>query len=209
MIDEGYVKFNAQWQQGPAPVAIDALVAVRNQLFVLGLIGEYPDLHIGYGNVSMRQDKGDTFYISGSATGNIPIATAAHFCLVTGYDLDRNRVDCIGPVTASSESMTHAMLYANSKHIGAVLHIHHLGFWESLLATAPSSSPDVAYGTPAMANEMARLMKRTDLPQRKILAMAGHPEGIIAFGVDVADACTILLSEFAKWEMKKESVEKK
>jgi L-ribulose-5-phosphate 4-epimerase len=209
MIDEGYVKFSAQWQQGPAPAGIDALVAVRNQLFALGLIGEYPDLHIGYGNVSMRQDKGDTFYISGSATGSIATATAAHFCLVTGYEVDRNRVECIGPVTASSESMTHAMLYASSKHIGAVLHVHHLGFWESLLATAPSSSPDVAYGTPAMANEMARLMHSTDLPQRKLLAMAGHAEGIIAFGVNVAAAQTTLLTEFAKWRAEKGSVDKK
>jgi hypothetical protein len=198
MIDEGYIKYHAQWQMGPAPLGIEALVAVRNELYALGFIGEYVDSKIGFGNVSMRSGSGGAFAISGSATGHVSIATPEHFCLVDAYDIRANSVSCIGPVIASSESMTHAMLYACSADIGAVLHIHHMAFWTWLLSNAPSSAVDVPYGTPEMALEMARLFSSTDLPHRRILAMAGHSEGIVAFGRDVGEAMEKILKEFAK-----------
>lgn len=198
MIDEGYVKYHADWRRGPAPKEIDELVAVRNQLRGLGLIGIYQPSQIGYGNISIRRGLG--FVISGSATGGVCEATAEHFCSVEDWNVHENSVVCSGPVTASSESLTHAMLYACDPAIGAVVHVHHLQFWEHLLSNAPASAPGVAYGTPEMALEMAHLMAETALPQRRILAMTGHPEGVISIGPTLAAATATLLSEFEKWE---------
>lgn len=202
MIDEGYVKFQADWRMGPAPSGIATLVAARNQLHGLGLIGEYPDLGIGYGNISVKIAESLKFVISGSATGGIREATAAHFCTVTAFDIDGNVITCEGPVTASSESLTHAMLYACTADIGAVVHVHHQQFWEYLLQTAPCSADGVAYGTPAMAREMARLMAHSELPQRRILAMTGHPEGIITIGPTLQSAVEKILEEYGEWGRK-------
>ena len=207
MIEEGYVKFRAEWHEGPALQGHDDLVAARNQLFQLGLIGEYAEARIGFGNVSKKLPLAQGFLVSGTATGGIAEVGHQHFCIVEAYAIAENWVKCVGPVTASSESLTHAMLYACDAAIGAVLHIHHRAFWESLLHTVPTSLETVAYGTPAMALEMQRLMATTDLPTLKILAMGGHPEGIITTGRDVAEALAVLLDHYQRWG--KENVEKK
>lgn len=201
MIDEGYVKFEARWEKGPMPDGIEELVAVRNKLHAMGLIGEYVAVGIGYGNVSMRIGDSNRFIVSGTATGNIEVATAEHFCEVKDWSLERNSVSCIGPVAASSESLTHAMLYACDARIGAVLHVHHRGFWEHLLRSRPSTGAGIAYGTPAMAMEMARLLETPGIWDYPIVAMAGHEEGIVAFGGDLQTIMGILGREYEKyWE---------
>jgi L-ribulose-5-phosphate 4-epimerase len=199
MIDEGYVKFDCDWTEGPPPDGIDDLVDVRNRLHAMGLIGEYTESGIGYGNVSKRLGGGLRFAISGTATGKIPQATSSAFCEVTRHDINKNFVACTGPVPASSESMTHAMFYACNAEIHAVLHVHHRGFWEYLLKHAPYSREDVSYGTPAMAREVERLMRETELGSVQIMAMKGHEEGIIAFGRNLEDAMSIILGNWGKY----------
>jgi L-ribulose-5-phosphate 4-epimerase len=201
MIDEGYVKFAARWERGPAPLGIEDLVAVRNGLHAMGLIGEYVEVGIGYGNVSKRIGDSQRFTVSGTATGNIAMATADHFSEVREWSIEENSVSCIGPVAASSESLTHAMLYACDPRIGAVLHVHHRGFWEHLLRTRQSTGAGIAYGTPAMAMEMARLLKTPGIWEYPIIAMAGHEEGIVAFGGNLHTAMEKLKAEYEKnWE---------
>jgi L-ribulose-5-phosphate 4-epimerase len=198
MIDEGYVKFDCEWNYGPAPEGIDELVLVRNRLYAMGLVGIYESIGIGYGNVSQRIVGTNQFVISGTATGGISAADAQHFCVVTQSDVARNHVRCIGPVAASSESLTHAMLYACAPDIHAVLHVHHRKFWEHLLETAPCTSEEVAYGTPAMALEMKRLLLESGNPETAIFAMQGHEEGIIAFGPSLESSMLKLVEEFVK-----------
>ncbi|MEO6845153.1 MAG: class II aldolase/adducin family protein, partial [Ginsengibacter sp.] len=94
----------------------------------------------------------------------------------------------------SSESLTHAMIYKNQPAINAVFHVHHFALWKKLLNKVPTTHIDVAYGTPAMANEIVRLFKETDLASEKIFVMAGHEEGIVSFGKDVNEAGNILLA---------------
>lgn len=196
MIDEGYVKFDCTWTRGPAPEDIGELVSVRNRLHALGLVGQYLPSRIGYGNVSQRLDGSGRFVISGTATGGIAMASAGHFCTVTDWDIAANSVHCTGPVAASSESLTHAMLYACSPGIRSILHVHHRGFWEKLLGYAPTTRGDVAYGTPAMALEMERLLSETAFAPLQIMAMRGHEEGIIAFGPDLASTMEKLETEY-------------
>lgn len=193
MLDEGYIKFQLEWQEGPAPAVPDALLQVRDRLHALGLVGMYTDSGIGFGNVSVRMADGKIL-ISGSGTGAVARSRPGLFSVVTDYDISRNWVQCKGPVPASSETLTHAMLYACDPQIGAVLHVHQLTAWRRLLHRVPTTQADTPYGTPEMALEVKRLYMEGELPQCRFLAMAGHEEGLIAFGIDCWAALKILES---------------
>lgn len=193
MKETGSIKFNCNWiQLQPMPFAeIEELNNWRDQLHALQLIGENADC-IGYGNISRRY-KENTFIISGSATGKIQQLNESHYSLVTAYDLDSNSLTTEGPILASSESMTHAVIYESLPGVNFVFHVHHLALWKKLLQTNPSTSADVEYGTPAMAREIQRLLKATDLASIKLFAMGGHEEGIISFASNAAEAGALII----------------
>jgi len=192
-MDEGYIKFNCNWILSN-DIPLDKVAELnmwREIMYDKGWIGLYPD-GIGFGNISMRCDE-KTFLISGTATGGLPILTKSHYSLVTNYDLSTNTVTCMGPVKASSESLTHALIYECSAATNAVIHIHNLDLWNRLLHHAPTSSENISYGTPEMANEIKRLFAETALRKEKIIVMGGHQEGIISFGRDLEEAGSILI----------------
>ena len=183
-MDEGYIKFKASWSEKELPPdsRIDTLSYWRQQLYRQQLIGAYPD-GIGYGNISMRCAPGAlSFYISGSATGLVAEAQARHFSLVTAVDIAGNTVTCEGPVLASSESMSHAAIYATDPDIGWVMHIHHKGLWQQYLGILPTTPPEVAYGSPEMAYNLRELILQPGNKQQHLLVTAGHEEGLFAFG---------------------------
>jgi ribulose-5-phosphate 4-epimerase/fuculose-1-phosphate aldolase len=203
MIDEGYIKFDCRWSDGPPPPieAIVPLMRWRDRLHELGLIGVYPD-GIGFGNASIRCPegaRGEELIISGTQTGGIPRLGAEGYTVVTAFDIERNTLWCRGPVRASSESLTHAAIYRAVPDAGAVLHVHHLAAWEGLLGRLPTTRADVPYGTPAMAHEIARLIRESDLLQTRVAVMAGHCEGIVAFGADPDEAGAVLLATVEEW----------
>ncbi len=196
-MDEGYVKFQAEWEKSP-PMPLRFFKKIndwRDQLYELGLIGAYPD-GIGYGNISQRFDRKGSFLITGSATGNLEKLTAAHFSLVSRVYIEENRLICHGPVMASSESMSHAVIYRECPDIKGVIHVHHAPLWDHLLEQFPATSKSVAYGTPEMAFEIIRLLRETDLKKVKIFAMEGHQEGIFTFGSTLDEAGEILLRHY-------------
>jgi ribulose-5-phosphate 4-epimerase/fuculose-1-phosphate aldolase len=191
MLDEGYIKFRLEWEEAPAPDVPAALLQVRDRLHALGLVGMYADSGIGFGNVSVRMPDGQIL-ISGSGTGAVAQSSPGLFSTVIAYDIPRNWVHCRGPVPASSETLTHAMLYACDPQIGAVLHVHQLAAWNRLLHRVPTTQADTPYGTPEMALEVKRLYEGEELPKCRFLAMAGHEEGMIAFGNDCWSAMAVL-----------------
>jgi ribulose-5-phosphate 4-epimerase/fuculose-1-phosphate aldolase len=202
MIDEGYIKFKSRWNPGPPPEhpLLPELIRIRNLLFADGLIGIYHDSGIGFGNVSLRAGLPGEFIISGTRTGGIARLESGHFTRVTRAVISANLVECTGPVEASSESMTHAMLYACRADIGAVVHVHHPGMWEWLPGKVPASDPSVAYGTPEMAEEVKRLFRETEVARSRMLVMGGHEEGIIAFGKDPEDAAAVVRAWWSGWK---------
>jgi L-ribulose-5-phosphate 4-epimerase len=197
MHDEGYVKFVCRWIAAAPPEAeaIAPLKRWRDHLHALGLIGVYPD-GIGYGNISMRSE-GERFIITGTRTGGVPELEPRHVTTVTDVDIDRNSLTCVGPVEASSESMTHAAFYRCDPSIGGVVHVHHLPTWSALLGHVPTSDPDVPYGTPEMAREIERLFSG-DLRERKIVVMGGHREGLVSFGHDLDEAANVMLRHIVR-----------
>ncbi|MEZ4960969.1 MAG: class II aldolase/adducin family protein [Saprospiraceae bacterium] len=192
-MDEGYIKFKAVWKNmpPPTPAELSDLPFWRDAAHRQGLIGVYGN-GTGYGNISRRLGEGGSFVITGSATGHRPTLEAAHFTTVTGVDVVRNTVYCEGPVIASSESMSHAVVYQSSQKVNGVIHAHHAGLWEYLLGKVPTTGQEATYGTPEMARSIIGLFERTNVAEQKIFVMEGHPEGIFTFGQNLREALRVL-----------------
>ena len=195
MIDEGYIKFNCEWTKSPRleNSAISELSKWRRPLFDAGLIGQFPDTGVGFGNISMRSEPEALFIISGTQTGHLANLTGSHYAEVTDYDIRDNRISCRGPVKASSESLTHAAIYELHATIQAVVHVHSDTLWRELRDKIPTTNSDVSYGTPEMAEEFRRLYRDTDVASSEIAVMGGHDGGLISIGRDVATAAGRLL----------------
>jgi hypothetical protein len=195
MIDEGYIKFESRWKRTRAldhPEILE-LIKWRAPLYAAGLIGFFAESGIGYGNLSARAGQPGEFIVSGTQTGHFAELDNAHFSLVTRIDLANNLVCSEGASEASSESMTHAILYEMDPGIRAVVHIHHESLWLGLKGRAPTTDVKVGYGTPEMAGEFARLVHETDFLQTGIAVMAGHEGGLISTGNSVREAAERLL----------------
>jgi len=195
MNEKGYIKYICHWvKSDPINTSlIDELNFWRSQLFDLQFIGVYSN-GIGYGNISVRL-KNNEFLISGTSTGHYPNLTSEHFTRVVTYNFAENSLTCEGPIQASSESLTHAAIYESDSDIHAVIHVHNLNLWKTLLNRVPTSLPEIEYGTPEMAYEIQRLFKETNLKNEKILAMGGHEEGLISIGQDLGEAGRILMAK--------------
>ena len=196
-MEEGYIKFKARWDKSPAlPLRFfKELNRWRDELYQINLIGVYEN-GIGFGNISQRFDDSSQFIISGSGTGNLESLKPDHYSLVTDIDIDKNLLHCKGPVIASSESMSHGVIYGESNDIHGVIHVHHKALWLKLLDKVPTTGEHAAYGTPEMAYEISRLFRESDLMEKKILVMKGHEEGIFTFGKSLEDAGRIILEYF-------------
>lgn len=193
-MEEGYIKYKCNWIQEEV-IKLEQIHEInkwRSILMEEGLIGMY-DNGIGFGNISMRMDE-HTFMISGSATGGIKELTNDHYALVTDFNLTHNQLTCKGMTTASSESLTHASIYACSKETNAVVHIHHKEKWRSLLNHEATTDSSIAYGTPEMAFAIQRLIKEDKVGPSRIIVMGGHEEGLIAFGKTLEEPAMAFLT---------------
>lgn len=200
-MDEGVIKYSSERIDGLVTTtsALDELNAARTALFDLNLIGVYPN-GIGYGNGSLRA-AGLQFIISASATGSVRHLAPEQYCLVEAFSIDRNWVRSRGRLAASSESMTHGAIYSANPAVHCVLHVHHRRLFDSLLLQgAARTSADVPYGTPAMARAVTQLIQaQTALPV--LFAMAGHDEGVVAYGSGVSSTVALLLDTFKRIQL--------
>ena len=199
-MDEGYIKYRCHWVEKASATASDVaeLICYRNALHQLNFIGEYAN-GIGFGNISQRASvpasaSSPPFWITGTQTGKLPTLTAADYALVTAFDPLQNTLSCQGLRKASSESLTHGVIYANQPGVGAIIHVHSPALWQKLLHQVPTTRLEVPYGTPEMAAEVARLFGDTPLMQQRIFAMAGHEDGIVTFGDSLSAAYRVLIN---------------
>jgi ribulose-5-phosphate 4-epimerase/fuculose-1-phosphate aldolase len=191
-----YVKFKYE-RAGTEIAPFDQLAQLnyfRRKLRELHLIG-VDSSGIGFGNLSARDGATNKFYITGSATGGLAELTLADCVRVVAHDFQQNWVRYEGTAIPSSETLTHAAIYASDPMASAVIHCHDLLLWRTLLGRVPTTSPAAAYGTPEMAYEIIRLFDVGDVQTRKIFVMAGHKGGIVSFGKDFEDAFTVLMRE--------------
>jgi hypothetical protein len=195
VIDEGYIKYESHWTPGKAThvEAARALDTWRRPLYEAGLIGQYADIGVGYGNISVRRGSAGLFLISGTQTGHLPTTNEQHYSLVTDCDIRSGIVRCSGPIQASSEAMTHAAIYNLGDAIGAVVHVHSPALWRDKQGELPTTDRHVAYGTPDMAREFERLYRMGGLKDAGVAVMAGHEDGLISFGITLEEAATRML----------------
>ena len=195
-LDEGYIKYQSHWSPGPAPDATAAckLEEWRRPLYVAGLVGHNKEFDVGFGNISVRCGKPGQFMITGTQTGHLERTNEQHYSLVTGYNIERNEVSCAGPSQASSEAMTHAAIYELDSSINAIVHVHSRSLWKRYLNTLPTTSVDVEYGTPEMAQEFRLLYSNTAFGIQGIAVMGGHDEGLIGIGESLEQATARILS---------------
>ena len=183
------IRFTYDWREGAPPIA-DDVVRWRNLLHKLNLVGAYPD-GTGYGNLSVR--RGDGFAITAAKTGLIDELDGSHISLVTHCDVDNHFVVCQGPAMASSESVSHAIIYQCEPSVGAVVHIHSDLLWRYMLHTGVRTEVFAGAGTQEMTSEIRRLFEQKELSESGIFVMAGHLEGIMVFAKSMDDAGELLL----------------
>ena len=189
---EGVIKFALDFRPGPPPAAelLGELEAWRQIFRQLGLLGQDPARYngLGFGNLSRRAADGeaaDAFIISGTQTGALERLAPEHYARVRACDPAHNRVTASGPVRPSSEALSHGVLYQTNRHIDWVMHLHSPAIFAARdRLRLPVTDPRAAYGSPAMAAELARLCPEAGWPG--LLVMGGHEDGILAFGATAA-----------------------
>lgn len=184
-MNEGYIKYKChlterELEQYPE---MNEINIARTELAKLNMIGVYPS-GISYGNISIRL-QGERFIITGTQTGALETLLPEHFALVTESDIQRNAIECIGLRYASSESLTHSAFYKSSDTVMSVIHIHHLTLWKKLLYKVPTIPDTYEYGTPDIAEAVTDMLNANTQTQSGIIALAGHYEGIISYGMDI------------------------
>lgn len=193
---EGVIKFHLEHRQGPrlsseVPARLaQALLSWRDRMYARDLIGQHPGRYegAGFGNISARLPDGG-FVITGTQTGGKAQLSAQDLCVVRRVSVAENRVWSHGPMSPSSEAMTHAAIYGLDRRIQWVFHAHSPQIWQvASLLGIPVTRDEVEYGTPAMAEEMGRLHREGRLDATRMLSMAGHLDGVISFGVTPDEA---------------------
>jgi len=223
---DGYIKYQAEWVRQPCEIPAVLLAELerwRSRMRELGLVGVLPD-GVGFGNLSARSSASGPFWITGSATGGLHSLTAQHYARVDALEIARNWLRATGLTEASSESLTHGAIYGALPECRAVIHVHSRLLWSAMLdrrtgdaetggrSGFPATDPAAAYGTPAMARELARLAPlawgstdagvvaaaedgESSVPRAGWVAMAGHPDGVMAFGSDLTAAGDLLCAQ--------------
>ena len=190
---EGVVRYECVHREEELPPALAplaaALAAWRRVLAALGLVGRDPARYggLGFGNLSARIAPGERpFLVTGTQTGHLPHLPLAGFARVERWDTAANRLESSGRASPSSESLTHAALYDLSPEIAAVFHVHSPTLWRR--PDLPRTAPGVGYGTPEMAAEVGRVWRELSRPPAGLLAMAGHEDGVVAWGSTLDEA---------------------
>ena len=186
MID-GIIKYSIEHKRQNTPLfsGYEQLEALRTRLFTLGLIGEKDG--IGYGNLSMRQEGSNSFFITATQTGRKHTLSREYYTYISDYDFSTFKVISQGTHKPSSEALSHAMIYAIDDRITTVIHIHSLALWKFMKAKNYLFTT-AEYGTAEMIEEIAGLYTNLNPMMNNAFVMKGHEEGIITFGRSVEEA---------------------
>ncbi|MDD2769186.1 MAG: class II aldolase/adducin family protein [Methylococcus sp.] len=197
---EGITRYRLDFTPAPPPLpeSIRELNAWRSIMRRLGLNGLDPLRYGGlaYGNVSLRlPGEQIRFLVSGTGTGGLAHLDPSNYCEVVGFDLEANKLSARGLIPPSSEALTHAAVYRAGPDWHCVIHAHSPEIWRrALQLDLPATSAEIEYGTPEMALAVQALAAESGIP---LIAMAGHLDGIIAYGRTVEATARILIGYLA------------
>lgn len=192
-MDEGYIKFNPVWEKMSIVVpdnTIGLLNFVRSKLMVMNMIGQIPN-GPGFGNISLKEPSG-LLIITGTNTGSFKTLSSEHLSIIEHFDVEQNTVWCIGVTCASSETMSHAVIYQNRLDVKAVIHIHHEELWLKMKGKFVTTSEAIPYGTPQLAKEIAAIAKSgSTLPGTIVLG--GHKDGVLFYGRSLEELLAFII----------------
>ncbi|MFZ9887717.1 MAG: class II aldolase/adducin family protein, partial [Myxococcota bacterium] len=157
-----------------------------------------------FGNVSARLSSMSdparpSFVVSGSQTGGERRLERSQCAVVTDWSLAENSVVSFGECLPSSEALTHATLYEVVPEAQYVFHVHSPEIFGHAGALGLSCTDVTAgYGTPAMAQEVARLCRSGQETSAGVLVMGGHEDGVVAYGQTAEAAAGALVSLLAR-----------
>jgi len=198
---EGVVQYTFDLIEGSPGTESELAEATRcrQELYIRDAIGcDLSRYGACYGNLSFRTGAFAAgpgrreFLVSCTKSGGLPSASGETMSRVLHYDHEKNYVLAQGPCAPSSESMTHGAIYDASLEVRAVVHGHDPQLWQYLLQHgAPYTEEHILYGTPPMAEAAAKLVrdnlkKSWRLPG--VFAMAGHEDGVVAWGASLTHA---------------------
>ena len=196
---EGVIKYQLNHIDKPIacePNIIAQLCVWRTLLVKLDLLGQDPNRYggLGFGNISHRAGTDNEFLITGTQTGHLHQLTQQNYCLVKTVDLKLNSIYSQGRCQPSSEALTHASIYQNQQACQCVIHVHNPKIWQySQQLGLAQTSTDTPYGTPEMANAVADLFTSGTFKNAALFTMAGHQDGVVAFGVTLEQAGQLLI----------------
>ncbi len=107
-------------------------------------------------------------------------------------------MDAEGVQPPSSETLTHAMIYAADPRMQFVFHVHSPQLWQQRHTLGlPETPAEVAYGSTHMAAAVAALLDE-NRSRPLVFATAGHEDGIFALGRSARDCGGLLVTYLAR-----------
>lgn len=203
---EGIIKYDQSDFQFIPPLPGHEWITLeryRRRLNGMELISVYSD-GLGYGNISMRMDYSaihpttqPQFLITGTQTGHLRNLSGEHYTRVIDFDIHRFAVRAQGCVRASSETATHAAIYQMNPDIRAIIHIHNLKIWQTLIALGyPSTGKWIPYGTLEMAIAVRECI---NYKSQGLIVMKGHHEGVIAYAPNLAAGMNAIAAVYKRF----------
>ena len=175
--------------------------AWRTLLRRQGLIGQDPQRYEGYafGNLSGRTaESSDGFVITASQTSGKDAYRRRDLVQITAFNLQRFWVEARGLAPPSSETLTHAMIYAADSRVNWIFHVHCPELWRNAAAlNLPTTANDVGYGSLDMVSAVAELLS-ANRSRPMVFATLGHADGVFACGPSARDTGGLLLVYLAK-----------
>jgi ribulose-5-phosphate 4-epimerase/fuculose-1-phosphate aldolase len=205
-VREGTIRFRfelrAAGRADRVPAALFAqLEGWRRVLRRVGLVGRDPARYSGFafGNLSLR-DPADAkrFFVTASQTIAAETLDPQAMPRIDHADLDTFAVDATGSLPPSSETLTHAAVYAVDPSTRCLFHVHCPEIWRHALELSlPATQATTAYGTPALATEVAGLLRRHR--KRPITFVTpGHEDGVFTCGGSPDEVGASLLTLLAR-----------
>jgi len=201
---EGVVQFAFDTSGEPGVDPSPDLLAWRELMMRLQLIGQQPDRYAGYGfgNLSQRisdeQDKNAEFIISASQSAHLSHENPAAWSTIDVVNFERFWVEARSKQPPSSETLTHAAIYAAEPKANWVLHAHNPEIWRNAKALKlPAIAEHVPYGSMAMTRAVAMLLQ-THLSRPLVFVTLGHEDGVFALGATARDTGGLLVSYLSK-----------
>ncbi len=207
VIDDGVIKYDrSNFSQCGALFSEEymPLEYWRKKLYQMNLIGEYPEVHIGFGNMSFLQDYScyfksahPQFIITGTQTGKYADLNGSQYTRVLDYQINELKIQMMGTIEASSEALTHAAIYESNPNIKAVFHIHSNDIWKKMIEDKSDfTAAHIPYGTVEMAHATQECIKGHD---SGVFCMHGHEDGIVIYAESLEEAGRLTQELYQKY----------